>query len=168
MIFVSGAKGSESDSFTGVRALNICALHPFTRVPVPLVVVEKPQKDQGEAFVGYPTLNEEHKKIAELTNIHYVHQNAFKMSTEEVMQRLQEMKIGGFWTSAKLKDWLISRQRYWGTPIPIVHCSHCGPVPVKESDLPVKLPNLDSLSVKGTFINHVDTISLNFYQYNFD
>src|SRR3989454_20780 len=59
---------------------------------------------------------------------------------ERIADYMEQRGIGQRKASYRLHDWLISRQRYWGTPIPIIYCSHCGTVPVPESDLPVQLP----------------------------
>ena len=58
----------------------------------------------------------------------------------EVIARLEEMGVGKGTTQYRLRDWLVSRQRYWGAPIPAIHCAKCGVVPVPEKDLPVELP----------------------------
>ena len=61
-------------------------------------------------------------------------------AVDAVATDLVQMGLGERQTTWRLRDWGISRQRYWGTPIPIIHCPDCGPVPVPESDLPVVLP----------------------------
>jgi leucyl-tRNA synthetase len=57
------------------------------------------------------------------------------------IERLTELRAGEGTVQFKLRDWLVSRQRYWGCPIPVIHCEGCGIVPVPEADLPVQLPD---------------------------
>ncbi|MDD5133131.1 MAG: class I tRNA ligase family protein [Candidatus Nanoarchaeia archaeon] len=78
---------------------------------------------------------------------------------EEITKHLEKLKLGKKVTQYKLRDWMISRQRYWGTPIPIIYCDKCGVVPVPEKDLPVTLPEKvkfdtgNPLSTNKEFVN---------------
>jgi leucyl-tRNA synthetase len=67
---------------------------------------------------------------------------------ETIARYLEKKKMGGARVSYRLRDWGISRQRYWGAPIPIIYCDRCGTVPVPEKDLPVVLPH--NVEVTGT------------------
>lgn len=88
--------------------------------------------------------------------IGYMKENAGEMSgkvsttaRDLMVEKMTEDGIARKLDQYRLRDWLISRQRYWGTPIPIIHCDSCGTVPVPEKDLPVVLPDTHELSSKG-------------------
>ena len=68
---------------------------------------------------------------------------------ESIVALLEEKKLGHAQTTYKMRDWLISRQRYWGAPIPIIHCEEHGAVPVPEDQLPVVLPEIEDFAPKG-------------------
>ena len=69
---------------------------------------------------------------------------------EKMLSFLEEKHIGHRTVNFKLRDWIFSRQRYWGEPIPLVHCPKCGTVPVPENQLPLTLPDVESYQPSGT------------------
>jgi len=72
-----------------------------------------------------------------------------KEAAKQIVADLKQVGQADFKETWRLRDWLISRQRYWGAPIPIIHCGDCGPVPVPAKDLPVKLPKIEGEWLKG-------------------
>jgi leucyl-tRNA synthetase len=72
-----------------------------------------------------------------------------KDGTAAILKQLQKVDLGQAKTVYRIRDWLVSRQRYWGAPIPIVYCDSCGTVPVPEKDLPVRLPEGIELTGRG-------------------
>ena len=79
-----------------------------------------------------------------LINSDFLNGLEVKDAKEKMISFLEEKGIGEAKTNYKLRDWVFSRQRYWGEPIPIVHCDKCGFVPIDESELPLLLPEVDS------------------------
>ncbi|KAF7955058.1 uncharacterized protein EAE97_000317 [Botrytis byssoidea] len=73
-----------------------------------------------------------------------------------IIRLLQNEGLGSAAETWRLRDWLVSRQRYWGTPIPMIHCASCGPVPVPKDQLPVKLPSVEGHWLKGKAGNPLD------------
>ena len=110
---------------------------------LPIIEVVKGGEDvQKEAFVDCAT--------GVLTNSDFLNGLSVEDAKEKMIDYLTEKGIGRAKVNYKLRDWVFSRQRYWGEPIPIVHCEKCGYVPIDESELPLKLPMVDSYEPTDT------------------
>jgi leucyl-tRNA synthetase len=127
--------------FLGVHAIN-----PATGQPVPVYAADYLTPDDGTgAVMGVPATDERDREFAAAHGLPVVGPAPDRdpeSARQGTLAWLEATGRGGRAVTYRLRDWLISRQRYWGCPIPIVHCGSCGEVPVPEERLPVTLPDL--------------------------
>ena len=157
---------------TGVRLEGVKAINPLTGAEIPIFISDYVLVSYGTGAImavpAHDTRDWEFAKkfnlpIVEVVKGGDVEKEAFTdcdagvmvnsgildgLTVEEAKARikdhLEETGIGHRKVNFKLRDWVFSRQRYWGEPIPIVHCDKCGYVPLDESELPLVLPQVDS------------------------
>ena len=103
---------------------------------LPIIEVVKGGEVEKEAFTDCAT--------GIMVNSGFLDGKSVEEAKVSIVEWLIEKGVGAQKVNYKLRDWVFSRQRYWGEPIPIVHCDCCGYVPVDEADLPIRLPNVES------------------------
>ena len=111
--------------------------YEFAKVfDLPIIEVVKGGDVTKEAYVDCSE--------GEMVNSDFLNGLSVAEAKKKIVEFLTEKGIGREKVNYKLRDWVFSRQRYWGEPIPIVHCPHCGTVPLPEDQLPLVLPEVDS------------------------
>ena len=136
----------------GTGAIFGCAAHDqrdldFARkYGLPVIPVVAPS-EAGEDFdVG----NEAYLGPGRIINSDFLNGMAVEEAKAEAIRRIEAMGLGAAKVNYRLRDWGVSRQRYWGCPIPVIHCESCGAVPVPKDQLPVRLPEDVELSGHGS------------------
>jgi leucyl-tRNA synthetase len=136
------AEGKEK---TGVELKGVKAINPANKEEVSVFVADYVVVHYGTgAIMAVPAHDERDHEFAKKFDLPI--SDADLVDIDEVVERVNGKKTVNY----KLQDWVFSRQRYWGEPIPIIHCDKCGVVPVPEEDLPVVLPEVESYEPTGT------------------
>ncbi len=156
---------------TGILIEGLKAINPANNQEVPIWVADYVLPYYGTgAVMAVPAHDQRDYEFAQKFNLpikKVIDNNIQGESFEELGQLINSDKFSGLnsnkakkliaelvkakeKTTYKLKDWVFSRQRYWGEPIPLIHCQSCGVVPVSEKDLPLKLPQVKSYSITKT------------------
>lgn len=157
---------------TGVKLAGVVAINPVTGDTIPIFISDYVLATYGTGAImavpahdsrdgdfarafGLPIVKviknddpekdtDPHDETGYMINSGIIDGMTVPQAKEKMITYLTQQKIGSKKVNYKLRDWVFSRQRYWGEPIPIVNCDCCGHVPMKEEDLPLRLPMIDS------------------------
>ena len=125
---------------------------------LPVIPVVAPRDADPAAFVvGNEAFLEKEGDNTVLINSDFLNGMGVPEAKADIARRMEDMGIGERRVNFRLRDWGVSRQRYWGCPIPIIHCETCGVVPVPKSQLPVTLPDDVTFDKPGNPLDHHPT-----------